>query len=79
MRADLTPAGVYDGVTTDNTWMCLVNRDAWLRGVRKEVSMVVGYDEEGGYFKLVSTWRGDFRHMEGTALTTAMGRNIDSS
>ena len=75
-REDLNASGVYDGTTTTKTTVEFVNVEAWLFGLRKDTQIVIGYDEEGGYYKIVATWRGDFQHMEGTNLTTAMGYNI---
>lgn len=79
LRENLNASGAYDGVTTTKQWLCYVNREAWRRAVRKDVTIEVARGSsgaEGGYTSIVAAWRGDFRHMESTNLTTAMGYNF---
>lgn len=76
VRTNLNASGVYDATTTDNTVCYLVNRSSWLMGERREITFESDKDITTGTFRLVIRWRGDFQHMQGTGLSTAMGYNI---
>ena len=77
IRTDLNASGVYDDATKTKTVIYLVYRDAWALGVRKDVTAESQKQVKSGSFDLVLTWRGDFKHLEGTAVTTAIGYNIE--
>jgi len=79
VRNDLNASGQYDGSTTDNSVVLLVNRDAWVLGDRRQLSIETAKDILSGLNKLVMTWRGDFQHLYGHDLTTVMGKNVDTA
>jgi HK97 family phage major capsid protein len=78
MRETLNASGVYDGTTATKTGIMLVWRPAWVLGDRQEIVLETDRHAAGQFTDLVCTWRGDFKHALGTALTTVMGYNLTS-
>ncbi len=76
IRTDLNASGVYDGTTMTQTVLHLVNRQAWILGTRRDVTIETDKDIKKGTFEVVVTWRGDFAHLHGSGLTTALGYNL---
>lgn len=59
-------SGIYDGVTQTYTILICVNRDAFIVGDRKDITMESGKIIEKGQMQLVLTWRGAFERRYGT-------------
>lgn len=77
LRTDLSQYGYYSsGYETNNTYLLLVRRDAWLLGTRQEITAKTQPEVKSAKTILVLHWRGDFNHMDGTGLSTALGYNI---
>ncbi len=58
---DLNASGIYDGTTsTVKTCAHIIRKDAFLVLDRKNVTIESARWIEGGYVKLVASWRGDF-------------------
>lgn len=64
---NLNASGLYDGVTTDNTVILLVNRRGFAIGDRKMVTVETDRAIMSGQNVLVSHWRGDFQKLFPTA------------
>lgn len=76
IRQDLNASGVYDGVTTNNTVLLLVNREQFSIGVRKGVTVEPFYDNTTGTHKLVGRYRWDIQPVRGTS-AKAVGLGYD--
>jgi len=57
MRTNLNASGVYDATTTTKTWACLVNRNAWVIGDRRELRLEVDRQVRKGQSAIVGTIR----------------------
>lgn len=80
MRDDLNAAGVYDGITTDNTSILLVNKTRFYIGRRRPIRVRVGQDANFAYDRwlLASYMRSAFNGMtqSATEVSAAVGINI---
>jgi len=76
VREDLNGSGVYDGITKTQTVLFLVNRRAWVLGDRRRITLETDKNIASQQLQLVATWRGDFAHCFGSALTVGMGYDI---
>ncbi len=62
VREDLNASGVYDGTTTTNTVIYLVNKNAWVYGVRRKVTVEAEKIAKDQATHVVATIRVAFRH-----------------
>lgn len=60
-RDDFNASGVYDGVTTSKSLLILVNRDAFMIGDRRQVTVKVWQDPRTDQQELIITERLDFQ------------------
>lgn len=90
VREDLNASGVYDGTTTDNTAIHLVNIDRFMMGMRRPIRIRVAQDPRAEFdrYQLVSYTRQAFagrkqagsNYASGTASTersSILGINVD--
>jgi HK97 family phage prohead protease/HK97 family phage major capsid protein len=61
VQDDLNASGIYDGTTTTQTIVILVNRQAWVIGNRRETTITVVRDQINDIYNVVAFWRGDFK------------------
>ena len=77
IRENLNASGVYDGSTTTKTILLTVRRDAFLRGNRKGMTLVMGTDIENQQQVLVAHVRQAFSNIYAvTAGVVGMGYNL---
>jgi len=76
-REDLNNAGVYDGTTTTDAVLLLVNRDSFMLGDRRKITTKTQEDIETDQMILVSTQRKSFKRVYATTQPfVACGYNI---
>jgi HK97 family phage prohead protease/HK97 family phage major capsid protein len=76
VQDDLNASGIYDGTTTDRSETLLVNRNAWIRGVRRAMSVAVEKDIVNDIYNVVAFKRGDFQPLY--TPTTSTGVIVNS-
>lgn len=77
MRTNLNASGVYDGVTTDNTYCLYVYRPGWVIADRRQLQIEWDREIRNGTSSLVATWRGAFTKVMPTAdVITGGGYNL---
>lgn len=75
VRDDLNASGVYDGATTTQSSVLLVNRSRFMFGVRRPIRVRVTMDPTppGDRWLMASWWRGDFQgHAQGASETSVV-------
>lgn len=79
MRSDLNASGVYDGVTTNNSGILLVNKSRFYIGRRRPIRTRVAQDARAEYdrWQLVSYQRADFQGMTQSATEVSAVYGID--
>lgn len=78
IREDVDETGVNHSTNPNTyTFLLVVNTKAWRRGNRREATVQYASQDaasiKAGTATVAASWRGDFEHMEGTGLTTALG------
>jgi HK97 family phage major capsid protein len=73
VRNDLNASGVYDGITTSKTIVLLVNRDAFMIGDRRKVTVKVWSDPRTDQQELIITERVDFKSPFNTTANKVVG------
>jgi HK97 family phage major capsid protein len=80
MREDLNASGVYDGVTTNNSSLLLVNHRQFMVGMRRPIRVKVAMDARPEYdrWQLVSYQRADFagRAQGANEVSVAIGVDV---
>lgn len=77
VRQDLNALGVYDGQTTDNSQVLIVNHRQFIVGNRLGITVESWYDPKIGQHQLVARERYDFQPLRGTTGTAvAQGYNV---
>ncbi len=73
---NLNASGVYDGTTTTKTNIIVVNRNSWLLGDRKALTIELDRQIRYGVTTLVAVWRGSFTKTSPSGdYTTIVGYN----
>jgi uncharacterized protein YihD (DUF1040 family) len=72
VRADLTAAGIYDGVTTDFTIDLLFRRSAWIIGDRHRVTVTATYLPPTDQWDVIAIERYSFGNLFGTSYKTGV-------
>jgi len=77
LREDVDATGVNGATGNTYTYLVVVNKRAWRRGTRREVTVQYADSDaasiKAGTATVAASWRGTCMHMEGTGLTTAIG------
>lgn len=80
VREDVNASGVYDGTTTDRSFVIFANKRRFYVGRRAPIRMRVGMDPRAEYerFQLTSNQRVDFKghDQSATELSTVIGYNV---
>lgn len=76
VREDLNATGVHDGTTTTKTYVALYNRNAYMIGNRRGVTLKFAESIWSDQGVLVATQRADFQKVRSGKTVAAIGHNI---
>lgn len=76
MTADMNASGIYDGVTTTKTGYVIANRDAYMMGNYKPLTIDLQREIVNGVVEVVATRRCVFKCMEESSKAVAYAYNI---
>lgn len=76
LTADLNASGVYDNTTKTRTGYLLVNRDAYMMGNYKPLTIDVDREIVNGAVEVVATRRTIFKCMEESSKTVAFAFDL---
>ena len=73
VRSDLDATGVYDGTTTSNSTIILVNHKSWVVGTRRPLMLKLKRDDAYDQHQMIATFRADFQSLEDRTVATNVG------